>query len=98
MSASTCGEVWLRLDRPERAVTPLAAATTLNPQARVRELLPSALLPGINDLTVGQLIALRFASDAELPDLCIKVLDDNIQDRKAIKRMIRNWQADHLRA
>jgi hypothetical protein len=70
----------------------------LEMQLRLRGLLPPDLLPRAAGLTVRQLIALRFASDAELPDLCRKVLDERIQDQKAIKRLIRNWQEDSLRA
>jgi hypothetical protein len=47
---------------------------------------------------VSQLVALRFASDAELPDLARKVLQENLTERKAIKTLVRNWQPDHLRA
>jgi hypothetical protein len=43
-------------------------------------------------------VALRFASDAELPGLVRQVLDENLTDRREIKRRIREWQADHLRA
>jgi hypothetical protein len=43
-------------------------------------------------------VSLRFASDAELPALAKKVLDEKINDRKAIKKMIKNWQPDELRA
>jgi hypothetical protein len=52
----------------------------------------------ILEFSLNQLVALRFASDAELPDLAAKVLAENLQDRKTIKRMIQNWQADNLRA
>jgi len=44
------------------------------------------------------LISLRFACDAELPALARKVLDEKLNDRKAIKRMVKDWQADYLRA
>jgi hypothetical protein len=47
---------------------------------------------------VNQLVALRFASDAELPALAKKVLDEKLNDRKAIKKMIRDWQPDFVRA
>ena len=43
------------------------------------------------------MIALRFASDAELPDLARKVLDENIGERKAIKQLIKTWRADYQR-
>jgi len=69
----------------------------LEMQLRLRELLPSALLPRIHDFTPGQLVALRFASDAELPTLAARVLADNIQDKKTIKQLITDWKPDHLR-
>jgi len=65
---------------------------------RMQQLLPQELRPRIPDFTVDQLVALRFASDAELPGLCRKVLDGKIADRKAIKKMIQNWQPDLVRA
>jgi hypothetical protein len=40
---------------------------------------------------------MRFASDAELPALAAQVLADNVQDQRAIKRMIKDWQGDFLR-
>jgi hypothetical protein len=52
----------------------------------------------IEELRTGQLIALRFASDEELPDLVRRVLDERITDRNAIKQAIRHWRPDHLRA
>jgi hypothetical protein len=65
---------------------------------RLRQVLPPTMHSRIDDLTVGQLVALRFASDAELPELCTRVLDDRINDRKEIKKMIKNWRADLIRA
>lgn len=70
----------------------------LEMQLRLRGVLPTDLQSRVPELTRRQLIALRFASDEELPDLCRAVLTDNITEGKAIKRMIRNWNADHLRA
>ena len=70
----------------------------LEMQLRLREVLPANLRPRINELTVPQLVALRFASDSELPALCSQVLEQKIQDKKAIKKMIKNWQGDFLRA
>jgi hypothetical protein len=40
----------------------------------------------------------RFASDKELPGLMRKVLDEKLADGKAIKSMVADWRADHLRA
>jgi hypothetical protein len=70
----------------------------LEMQLRMQDVLPVNLRPHIPEFTVSQLVALRFASDAELPALAAKVLGDNLNDRKTIKRMIQNWQADNLRA
>ncbi|MHB8412817.1 MAG: DUF6526 family protein [Candidatus Acidiferrales bacterium] len=70
----------------------------LEMRLRLEKLLPADLKPRIQEFTVGQLIALRFASDAELPDLARRVLDEKVQDRKAIKQMIKTWKPDHLRA
>jgi len=66
-------------------------------QLRLLSLLPPALASRSRELTLDQLIALRFASDAELPELCDTVLRDNIRDRKTIKRMIKSWQTDDVR-
>jgi hypothetical protein len=70
----------------------------LEMQLRMQGVLPANLRPRIPEFTVGQLVALRFAGDAELPALAGKVLAENLQDRKTIKRMIQNWKADELRA
>ena len=56
------------------------------------------LSPRFGEFTINQLCGLRFASDAELPELARKVLAEKLDDRKAIKKSIREWQADHLRA
>lgn len=69
----------------------------LEMRLRLKDVLPGELRDRIAELTPGQLIALRFASDGELPDLVREVLSANIQDRDVIKRKVRNWQADHLR-
>ncbi len=69
----------------------------LEERLRMKELLPDDLQRRIDDFTTGQLVALRFASDGELPDLARKVLDDGIDDRKTIKQMIQHWRADYQR-
>jgi hypothetical protein len=72
-------------------------AIRLEMRLRMKELLPPAQQQRINEFTPRQLVAMRFASDAELPDLSAKVLADNVQDSKTIKRMIKDWQGDYLR-
>lgn len=66
--------------------------------ARLEKLLPAELHPRIVEYTPNQLIALRFASDAELPSLAQQVLDEKIADRKTIKSRVKNWRPDYMRA
>ena len=63
---------------------------------RLQALLPSEERAHINDLTTKQLIALRFASDDELPALFRKTLTQNLEP-KAIKKSIVNWRGDYER-
>jgi hypothetical protein len=70
----------------------------LEERMRMAQLLPADLRARINEFEPGQLVALRFASDEELPELARKVLTDKIGERKAIKQMIKNWRGDYLRA
>jgi Family of unknown function (DUF6526) len=65
---------------------------------RLARLLPEDLRPRIGEFTKSQLVALRFASDEELPGLARKVLNDKVADIKAIKQMVKNWRADYMRA
>ena len=70
----------------------------LEEQLRYMRLLPADLQARVGELSVAQIVSLRFAGDNELPGLARKVLDDKIQNRKAIKQMVQNWKPDHLRA
>lgn len=70
----------------------------LEMRLRLAGILPVDLRPRIPEFSLDQLISLRFASDAELPALARKVLDEKLNDRKAIKRLVKDWQADYLRA
>jgi Family of unknown function (DUF6526) len=69
----------------------------LEMQLRLARLLPREQQASIDSLTRDQMIALRFASDGELPDLCRQVVDEKIMDRKRIKQMIKVWKGDYLR-
>lgn len=70
----------------------------LEERLRLAQLLPPDLRPRIHELTTRQLIGLRFASDEELPELVRQVLDEKIRSGEQIKKMIRTWRPDHLRA
>ena len=70
----------------------------LEERLRYQRLLPADLQPRIDEFTVAQLVSLRFACDAELSALARKVLDDKMQERKAIKQLVKTWKPDYLRA
>jgi hypothetical protein len=70
----------------------------LEERLRYQRLLPTDLQPRIEEFTVAQLVSLRFASDAELPALARKVLEEKLQERKTIKQLVKNWKPDYLRA
>jgi Family of unknown function (DUF6526) len=70
----------------------------LEMRLRLERLLPADLRSRIQEFTTPQLISLRFAGDEELAALARQVLDERLNDRKTIKRRIKNWQADLLRA
>ena len=70
----------------------------LEERLRYQRLLPADLQARIDEFTVAQLVSLRFASDAELPTLARKVLDEKLNERKAIKQLVKNWKPDYLRA
>src|SRR5262245_35228504 len=69
----------------------------LEERLRYQQLLPEDLKGRIDEFTTNQLVALRFASDSELPVLARRVLAERMMERKAIKQMIQNWRADYQR-
>ena len=66
----------------------------LEMQVRLARLLPTRDLAA---LTLPQLVALRFASERELPSLVERTLKGEFKKPDDIKRAITDWQADWLR-
>ena len=81
-----------------QALTVQDRVIRLEMRLRLRGLLPPDLQPNINELTHRQLVALRFASDAEMAELVRDVLAGKLATSKDIKSRIKGWQADWLRA
>jgi len=48
------------------------------------------------NLSLGQILALRFASDGELPDLVKRAVAENLPPDQ-IKRAVVDWQGDYMR-
>ena len=70
----------------------------LEERLRFERVLPADMHARIGEFTIDQIVALRFASNAELPSLARKVLDEKMVDRKEIKKMIKTWRPDFARA
>lgn len=69
----------------------------LEEKLRYREVLSPDLAKRASGLRLGQIIALRFASDEELPGLVERTLNGEFSKPKEIKMAVKDWQADHLR-
>lgn len=63
---------------------------------RLTALLPEPMRSRIPELTEGQLIGLRFASDAEVPALSARALSEKLS-RADIKKAIQTWRPDYWR-
>ena len=70
----------------------------LEERLRLERLLPPGERSQIDQLRRGQFVALRFASDEELPALFREVVAGRLQKPDEIKRAIKTWRPDYLRA
>ncbi|MFZ1139048.1 MAG: DUF6526 family protein [Candidatus Sulfotelmatobacter sp.] len=68
----------------------------LEEQLRLMRLLPEPLRSRIPELTEDQLCGLRFASDAEIPKLVERALNEKLS-RADIKKSIQTWRPDYWR-
>jgi hypothetical protein len=69
----------------------------LEMQLRMHEILPDDLRGRIKEFTAPQMVGLRFAGDAELPNLARKVLDEKLTNVTEIKKLVTDWQGDYYR-
>ena len=81
-----------------QALTVQDRVIRLEMRERLRQVLPADLHAQINGLTPKQLVSLRFAGDAEMPEIVRDVVSGKLQSAKDIKLRVKNWQGDFLRA
>jgi len=79
------------------AITVQDRVIRLEMRHRLKDTLPPDMHSRISELTPKQLVALRFASDEELPALVRETLAGKLATQKAIKERVKNWQGDYLR-
>jgi hypothetical protein len=70
----------------------------LEMRLRLAAALPPALRVRIPELRLRQLVGLRFAGDEELTGLVERCLHGELETSDAVKRAVRDWRADYLRA
>jgi hypothetical protein len=68
----------------------------LEERLRLSSLLSEPMRSRIPELTVGQLVALRFASDAEVPKLAERAISEKLSPAD-IKKAIQTWRPDYWR-
>ena len=69
----------------------------LEERLRYMDLLPVDAAARAANFRTNQIVALRFASDGELPDLVAAVTDGKLTTSKEIKMAIKHWRGDYLR-
>lgn len=68
----------------------------LEERLRYQKLLSPMQLANVDSLTIRQIVALRFASDAELPTLLPRAVSESLTP-KQIKQNIASWRPDYCR-
>ena len=69
----------------------------LEEQLRYQQVLPSDLASRASELSLGQMVALRFAHNDELADLVRRACDNELATSKEIKLAVKNWRGDYHR-
>ena len=92
------GLMLLSLAARSQVLTVQNRVIRLEESVRYHKLLPPDLAFQAEQLPTGNKIALRFASDEELPDLVRRIIGGEFQNSKEIKLAIKNWRGDYLRA
>lgn len=92
------GLATLALTARVMALTVQDRVIRLEMQLRLMRVLPPDLQGRIAAIKRGQFVALRFASDDELPDLVREISDGRLLTPKDIKLRVKRWQPDWLRA
>ena len=88
---------WLSfMMRQHYALVPQNRIIRLEMRLRYLQLYGKRFEPVEAKLRFRQIAALRFASDEELPLLLERTLKENLSSR-SIKKLISDWQADHMR-
>ena len=70
----------------------------LEMRLRLATVLPVELCQRIPELDLKQLVGLRYAGDAELPALVERCLRGELPTADAVKRAVRQWRPDYVRA
>jgi hypothetical protein len=70
----------------------------LEMRLRLAATLPAELRSRIPELRLRQLVGLRFAGDDELPGLVERCLRGELETADAVKRAVRDWRPDFVRA
>ena len=90
--------IWLGISLGRsQALTAQDRIIRLEESLRLRRLLPAELHADIDKLARKEFVALRFASDAELPELFGRVRKGEFATPKEIKLAVRQWRPDNLR-
>lgn len=82
----------------QSAVTVQNRLIRLEERLRLQSVLPEGMRGRISELSTSQLIGLRFAVDGELAGLVERCVSGELKGAEQVKKEIRTWRPDELRA